>query len=96
MLARVEEHKQVSDAAVLEDAPRRSGWADDHERPFLAPEDRARVHEHAHSSGVEELHVAEIDDECSLTFAHRIVEGGRELRGCVDVYLPADEHAGRA
>src|SRR5215208_2891553 len=34
-----QEHEQVSDVAQLEDAPRRSGSADDYERPSIAPED---------------------------------------------------------
>jgi hypothetical protein len=75
------------DACELEDPSRRSGWADDEERPFLAPEQRASAYEHVHSAGVQECHGAEIDDERAPRLADRSVERRGQLGGCVEIQL---------
>src|SRR4051794_13822774 len=90
-VARVEEGEEVGDAGDLEDAARRTGRADDHERAVLAPEERSGTQEQVYAAGVQEGHVGEIDDECSARLVYRRVEGLGQPWGGVDVYVSADE-----
>ena len=95
LFARLEQREQVTDAGQLEHAARRTGRADDHQIAVLAPQERARAHEHVHAARIEERHVAEIDRERSHALAHRTVQRRGQPRRRADVHLSANQHARR-
>jgi hypothetical protein len=92
LLTRGEEKQQVGDADYLEQATDGTGRADDRKRAILASEQGSRAEEHAKAAGIEEVKLAEVEDERPRRVADRGVERGLQgrYRGHVDLAAQCD------